>query len=243
MGGRDYDTGTVPSGYDAFGIWLAWALVNAVPAFLGVLFGALMLGGTDTSLCGGGSIFLAGFTAPVLGTVGGLGQWLVLRRRLSKAGLWIVRTFVGGFLTTLLLLLIGDLTRLVVTGAGGCSKPEAPWLHVFLSIIIAGSVFGAVFGRAQQGLLQRHYMRAGWWVVANIVGWTASFAGFELSYWVDKWFVNITRSVPGIAELVEPVVVFAPAAIMPGALTGVALVYILRAPSPRGLPVPRADAR
>ena len=57
--------------------------------------------------------------------------------------------------------------------------------------VISGAVFGAIIGVCQWWILKSHIRRAGWWIVANIVGWfLASIVGWVVSNTNISWFVG-----------------------------------------------------
>jgi hypothetical protein len=69
---------------------------------------------------------------------------------------------------------------------------------------LTGIVLGAAMGILQWLILQRHFYRAGWWIVVSALAWTA-----------------------GLSLLTGPLLVGAVA----GAVTGIALELLLRYPA------------
>ena len=129
-----------------------------------------------------GGVLLPGLAPVAGGLVIGVLQWVVLRQRLPQAGWWILASGVGW---------AGGWT-IVITLA----PPEFG--------ILTTTVLGAAMGTTQWLLLQRHFYRAGWWIVVSALGWTA-----------------------GLALLTGPLLVGAVA----GAVTGITLELLLRYPA------------
>lgn len=89
------------------------------------------------------ALALGAVTGPVLG----LGQWLVLRRHVSRAGRWIVANAVAWAVGMVVIFLGMDLVPW--TGGGA-----AVVLGVYLVCGTAGLVVGAIHGRVLSNLLQ-----------------------------------------------------------------------------------------
>ena len=127
-------------------VWLQWVLATIVcgpvrdvvlPACIGTLgdLGGNVVGNTASGL------------------VAGIGQWLVLRRWLGRAGWWWVLATAGGDLLGASPLILGE-------NLGG---------------LIATIALGLVPGTLQWLLLRRQVARAGWWVLASTVSVLAAF--------------------------------------------------------------------
>jgi len=94
--------------------------------------------------------------APVAGLVTGVLQYFLLRWYLPRVIGWIFATAGGWSLGVLLVSLPGWLN----------------WTNVFLNRIdLNFIVIGLLIGLLQWLLLRRRLFRAGWWIVANLVGW------------------------------------------------------------------------
>ena len=87
-----------------------------------------------------------------IGAVSGVLQWLVLRRWLASLALWVPAT-IAGIAIALAIEAIG-----VVPG------------YSVASLMAVSALDGALIGILQWLLLQRRVRRAGWWIVANVVG-------------------------------------------------------------------------
>jgi hypothetical protein len=142
--------------------------------------------------------------AILLGLGVGVLQWLVLRKRVSRAGWWVLASAAGG---TLLFQNVFEGIYWSLEGFGA--------LLSWIGVVALG---GAVTGTLQWLVLRGQVSRAGWWILASTVGWVLS--------------AIVTGSIPwgvddgsGFAALVVI------GAVM-GALTGAALVWLLRQPVP-----------
>jgi hypothetical protein len=141
-----------------------------------------------------------------LGSVVSLLQWLVLRRRVSRAVWWVLASTAG----------------FAVAGGGGCGAAVVAFgysevLKGLGSLAVLGwtvvvALGGAVTGILQWLVLRRHVSRAGWWVLASTVG-----CGLGMA-------VMGAFAVGGFVLAVGGAVL--------GAVTGGALVWLLRQPVP-----------
>jgi len=143
MNGNQMDTGR--------GYWLAWFLASlmgfGIGAILGVSFayGRFNTDPFDT---------LMGVTlGTVMGATGGYFQWVVLRERITGTGLWGLASALG----------FGSAMGLLI--AAGPAENDAT-----AGVVIVGSAFGVVSGILQWLILRRKVRRAGWWLLANILG-------------------------------------------------------------------------
>jgi hypothetical protein len=127
------------------GIWLQWVLAS----ILGFAVGAAM-GNVVTDLI---------FTA-LFGAVGGLMQWLVLRRQIARAGWWVLASTLG-FAIAPVAGIAGVMAMSQVMSLDG-NPMAAPML--------LGVVFGVVGGILPWLVLRRQFARAGWWVPAHLLG-------------------------------------------------------------------------
>jgi hypothetical protein len=142
----------------------------------------------------------------VAGFLIGLSQWMVLRAYLVESYDWVL--------------------------AGGASWAVGYALGLFMINILSGTVFAGFVGFVSFGLivaifqwpLLRREIPSIWaWILANVVGWTA---GFYLSQGALNLFFND----PAIAPLASTSVISAISGLVAGAVTGLALVWIVRQP-------------
>ncbi len=93
----------------------------------------------------------------LMGTLFGLGQWLVLRKYLPRTGWWVLATLVGYSIP----LSSGMLY------AGGPSE---------LGPVFMGLEFGIALGVLQWLVLRNRVYQAGWWIPITLAGWVLAFA-------------------------------------------------------------------
>ena len=127
-----------------WGFWLQWVGATSVGWAVGGVVLSACIGSFGDDI---GNV--AGNAA--LGLLAGIGQWLVLRQWLDKAGWWVLAS-AGGWL---LVVSVGEAMQgLVGENAGGL-------------ILTIG--LGFVPGILQWLLLRRLVARTGWWVLASTV--------------------------------------------------------------------------
>jgi len=166
-----------------WGFWLLWVLASTVGWLFGFFVGSVG-GYAVMEILPSYALVAWGGVAEGAGV--GIFQWLVLRRRVSRAGWWVLASILGlagGAVvgTTAVALAGGDPTTWGVVGG---------WV-----------VGGAMAGLMQWFVLRRQVSRAGCWVLASTVGWAVSTV--SMAYGVGL-----------------------------GAVTGLALVWLLRQPIP-----------
>jgi hypothetical protein len=133
---------------------------------------------------------------PVLGLVIGVLQYILLRLHLPRMGWWIVATILGWLLG-----LIGS--RLLYSSLYRPFDQSALWIEVLLTALI-----GLSMGIAQWLVLRQRVPQAGWWIVANLIGWG-----------VIGW---------GAATITTRMVIPAVSLVtVPGIITGVTLWWLL----------------
>ena len=200
------------------GFWLQWVVASTVGMLVGMVIGFFLgviilnllelldpltdiaLGPYDPLNEVGG---LLGFGIG-LGIGVGLLQWLVLRRRVSGVGWWVLASAAGSY-------------GIIQAGFNGYN--EIVWMSVDSPFGWAGVVAlsGAVVGTLQWFVLRGQVSRAGWWVLASTLGWGLGMAAaIALSWGVganDFVAVALTGAVLG-------------------AVTGGVLVWLLRQPVP-----------
>lgn len=185
------------------GYWLAWFLVSAIGYGMGAILGFSFiynLSPTDTFDATRG--IMSGI---VMGAIGGYFQWVVLNERINGAGLWGLASALA----------FGS-----AMGASAAAKPDDnPAMAGFLIV----SVFGVVGGILQWMILRRKFRRAGWWLLANLLGALVGAIGLSTAVAISEtgnW---------GLALMTFGLMFGAGN----GAITGAALVWLLRQ-SPSG---------
>jgi len=93
---------------------------------------------------------------PIVSVLTGVFQYGLLRQYLPRMGWWVFATVTGWFIGILLIILPGWL--------GGADKSLNNLDLIFI-------IMGLAIGTAQWILLRHKVAQAGWWIVANILGW------------------------------------------------------------------------
>jgi len=183
-----------------WGFWLRWV----VASFLGFVVGGVVGGFAGYAIDEFGIAGLAVFGA-MFGAIGGVMQWLVLRRHVAQTGGWVVATAVGytlaGITTALIFRLFMNTSAALV------------------GIVAFGAVAGVVGGIMQWLVLRRNVARAGWWVLASILGLVV---GMGVG-------APVAMALGQAGHVIESTVVFGilfGAGV--GAIPGAALVWLLR---------------
>ena len=183
-----------------FGLWLGWTLATTIGMLLGFLPSLLLVNVLDLQWARVLVPLLAGFLI-------GLAQWTVLRNYLVQSSDWILAagtSWAVGY--ALGLLLINTLSN---TPLGG---------------ILGFAIFGAVIAAVQWPLLRREIPNIWSWILANVLGWTAG-SYFSLVA-LNIFFSNQ----PTINPVVGTSFVAVVTGLIAGAITGLALVWIVRKP-------------
>ncbi|MCK4820660.1 PD40 domain-containing protein, partial [bacterium] len=141
--------------------WLLWILASTVgfcfslaPLFILVMF----LGYYSAQLSPRYSVifFIIGASG---GLILGLSQWIFLRSKIQKGGIWIIATSISWGLSTFLLF------------------PELIGLSlktIFQSDYVPAAI-GGIVGLCQCLVLRLHVRRASLWILFNIIGYTSAF--------------------------------------------------------------------
>jgi hypothetical protein len=178
--------------------WLAWFLASVMGFGMGAVLGvsaAYRFFPTDTFDAANGITL-----GIVMGATGGYFQWVALRERIAGAGLWGLASALGFGLAM---------------GALLATDPEEnPAMAGFL----VGTVFGLVSGILQWLILRRKVPRAGWWLLANLLGSLVGTIAFPIAVAISEtgnWGLAIIVFGMGFGA-------------GNGAITGAALVWLLR---------------
>ncbi len=150
---------------------------------------------------------LAQIIVPVFaGTIIGLAQWVALRRFLTATSDWIL--------------------------AGGASWAVGYVLGLFLiqnipSTVFAGIagylLFGAIVALVQWPLLRREIPHLLVWIIASSIGWA-------LGFWASQTVLPLFHTGPTIAPAISTTVIAITSGLVAVAITGIALVWIVREP-------------
>jgi hypothetical protein len=180
------------------GYWLAWFLASTIGfgmgAILGVSFASRLFPMNTFHARGGMTLGI------VMGATGGYFQWVVLRERIASVGLWGLASALG------LGLAMG------ILGAVDTGENNA------MAGVLITSVFGVASGILQWLILRWKVPRAGWWLLASLLGSLVGFVAVPIAAFLGEdgnW---------GLAILAFGLVFGAGN----GAITGAALVWLLR---------------
>jgi hypothetical protein len=150
---------------------------------------------------------IAQIAVPVLaGTVIGFAQWIVLRRYLTARSNWELAdgvSWAAGYILGLLLVQSLPNTFFIAT------------LGYFL--------FGLIVAILQWPVLRREIPNLLVWVLANVVGWAVGF-------WVSQAVLPLFFTDPLVEPAVSTTVIAVTSGLVAGAITGLALIWIVRKP-------------
>jgi hypothetical protein len=138
---------------------------------------------------------------PSIGFSVGFLQWLNLRRRVSWASMWTWVTAAGWIISIPLALLLYTWLRSISASA---------FVDVWGKTIQA-TMIAILIGAIQWLLLRRYISRAGWWIFANLIGWNAAS------------LISGAGAMVGVLDSI-------PMGISVGAVTGLALAWLLQQP-------------
>lgn len=153
------------------------------------------------------SLGLAQIAVPVLaGTVIGFAQWLVLRRYVTATSQWIWTdgiSWAAGYVLGLLLIQMLPSTVFVA------------FIGYFL--------FGVIVALVQWPVLRREIPHLITWIVASALAWAAG-------YWVSQAALSLFFTGGAIEPAVSTAVIAVTSGLVAGAITGIALIWIVRKP-------------
>ena len=115
-------------------------------------------------------------------------QWLVLRRRVPKAGWWLFVSPIAAFLGFLIGGIEASHLQDAIDGVTSSPLGVAPIgpgrspLGYYLASAVIGAYLGTTLGYAQWLILRLGFHRSGWWVLVSAIGFSAGLpAGYELA--------------------------------------------------------------
>ncbi|SRR6266498_4591548 len=136
----------------------------------------------------------------------GLAQWAVLRNYITNSHDWVL--------------------------AGGTSWAVGYALGLFLINTLASTalgsligyvLFGAIIAIVQWPVLRREIPHVWTWILANVIGWT-------LGFYLSQLALNVFANKPAIPPFASTSVISAITGLVAGAITGIALIWIVRQP-------------
>ena len=187
--------------------YLQWVLANTIGFCVGSIAGFIMpIFANLTNPVAFGILF-----STVFGAVGGLAQWLVLRRWVSGINLWAPASALGS-----------------VIAAGIVASMGQRVFSNFNVFVLFAAVYGATGGFLQWLILRKQGVNIVWWLAANLVG---SLLGSALNYPASA---ALQRG-PGNPTDVFFMILFGLGAgfgLGLGVVTGSVLTWLLRHPKP-----------
>jgi hypothetical protein len=136
----------------------------------------------------------------------GLAQWAVLRNYLVNSGDWILAAGTSWAVGYALGLLLINFVSKSVVGS-------------FIGYVL----FGIIIAVIQWPILRREIPHLWMWILANVVGWTAGFYASQLA-------LNMFFNSPSIPPVTSTSFLAVVSGLVAGAITGIALVAIVRQP-------------
>ncbi len=186
---------TKPPGGDLVLQWVLASVAGWIVGWIVAWVGALTVG------------WIVAWAGVGIGTGVGVAQWLVLKERVARAGWWLVASAVGG--------VVGGVTSvgLILGAYMGAGQIMGDVVAVILGWVLVGVGIGV----AQWVVLRGHVARAGWWVLASVMGWIVG----RIAAWFGVGLVAVDVIVGQLMGQVAYSVVY-------GLITGIVLVQLLR---------------
>ncbi len=185
-------------------LWFSWVAASTAAILLGAgLLYALIFIAQTVNPGLNEDRFAGWIMFPLVATLLGLAQWLVLRQRIPRFGWWVLATGAGMpagvALASGVVQAINHFTGL--SWLGYSSQPR------FLFLV---GLVGFVLGLAQIPILWRHIRSLALWLLASMVGWLV--LGLIVGVSIDK---------------MSDILAFGA---VPAAFTGLGLLWLLRTP-------------
>jgi hypothetical protein len=144
---------------------------------------------------------------PVLaGTIIGFAQWIVLRRYVTASSRWVLADGISWAVGYILGLFLIQLL------------PSS-----FFAAFIGYFLFGVIVALVQWPLLRREIPHILTWILANALAWAVGF-------WASQGALSLLFHGPSIEPALSTTVIAVTSGLVAGAITGVALVLIVRKP-------------
>jgi hypothetical protein len=181
-------------------LWISWTLATAAGMVAGFLPFILLLQIIELNL--------ARLLFPIwAGLLVGLFQWFVLRRCIAQCGDWIWNGAAGWALGYALGLIVIQVFSVSVFAA-----------------VIGYLLFGAIVAFIQWPILHREIPNMIPWVLASVIGWA-------LGALAGQGVLNlVTPAGEPIPQVLSTFVIAVTTGLVAGAITGLALVHIIRQP-------------
>jgi hypothetical protein len=186
-----------------FQFWLMWVIASTAAILLGsgILFGLIIIAKAVSPSINEDRVFGV-IMFPIIATMLGVLQSLVLRKRITKSGWWILATIVGlGGGIALAIGAVQALSSIIGQEEYWNFRPGLLTLYLLIGFFLA---------LAQLPILWRHFRGSLLWLLASMIGW------FVLGLIMD---VSIDRTSD----------IFALGAI-PAIFTGFCLIWLMQNP-------------
>jgi len=139
---------------------LSFSLIWILATLIGLVAGlAMMFAGLGAAINNARPVVFGGVFGGVLGLACGVVQWLVLRKFIANSALWILATLLAWAIFWSL-----NMTGLLGEGNGVWGKVLEGLGH--------GALFGLLLGALQWLVIRIKLHSAGWWLLANLLGWS-----------------------------------------------------------------------
>jgi hypothetical protein len=204
--------------------WLSWMLATYISSVVGSALGAI-LAQFVTQLTDDRDAVLSVFAfLSMWGLSIGIGQWIILKTRMTEAWTWIPATAIG--LSLGLLLGYGVIFILFESSLSNATE----MLHIFLAATIAGVITGAL----QWTTLARWSKRALPWVSVSAISWSVGIIAvlFLINFMDDKGIDFKYLNLP---------LGFMLAGILPGIISGYFVESMLRQTKSENVNLPNTD--
>jgi hypothetical protein len=203
---------------ESWALWEWWLLATVVGGFLGIAIAA-----TTSAVSRGFESVNTVAPLYLIGALGGaalgLAQWLVLRRYIKHVGGWIVATAIGSVIAWLIGLQVGVMLILIFFNGALFVATSAALLN---AIFLLGIWVGTVLGFCQWLVLRTHVRNGALWIAASALAWGLAL----LAAWMGAALVQPGEL--GVETTLVGVATGATVGVVIGAITGVALVWLLK---------------
>lgn len=211
--------------------WLLWVLSTAIGFALGAGESGVAVAKINSLGALTWSLFLVGIGP-------GVTQWLVLRRRIPRAGWWILATAGGLVLVIGIIAVVSMLAFGSILEQNRINMPDSiPVAILMFEVLLLGAGIGAL----QWLILRQHFPQAYWWIAVSAIGWSVGLiTGLRvavrllnlaiLNFVMFREVMNFESIVPFYGWPAALSGFVAGAAI--GAITGIALTRFLRQAPP-----------
>lgn len=162
-------------GLSVLSLLLTWGLTLVIIKGINIVIGDTILVEGQTRIT---EDYLAAYVIFILvGFLSGLLQFLLIRKFISKAGWWILATFLGW------------MTPFGIAKIASLFDPAGWAFYTISAVSILFGTVGGVLGLAQWLVLKAQVRLAGWWILISALAWglTGLIIGSTISETYDFW--------------------------------------------------------